>query len=84
MMAPLIDGDKYNQAFSDAKDRLVAVLSGQPDPGAPSLVKSVDVDRNFATAEETEATRSNTTTIVVVLLLLATVVPMVTYYVLYQ
>jgi len=84
MMAPLIDGDKYNQAFEDAKNRLVAVLSGQPDPGAPNLVAAIDVDRNFATAEETEANRSNTTTLVIVLLVLATVIPMVTYYVLYQ
>ncbi|NJN61469.1 MAG: YgcG family protein [Coleofasciculaceae cyanobacterium RL_1_1] len=84
MMAPLIDGDKYNQAFGDAKERLVSVLSGQGDPGAPSLTQDIDIDRNFATAEETEASRSNTTTIVVVLLILATVIPMVTYYVLYQ
>lgn len=84
MMAPLIDGDKYNQAFGDAKERLVSVLSGQGDPGAPTLTQDIDIDRNFATAEETEASRSNTTTIVVVLLILATVIPMVTYYVLYQ
>lgn len=84
MMAPLIDGDKYNQAFGDAKERLVSVISGQGDPGAPSLTQDIDIDRNFATAEETEASRSNTTTIVIVLLVLATVIPMVTYYVLYQ
>ena len=84
MMAPLIEGDKYNQAFGDAKERLVSVISGQGDPGAPSLTQDIDIDRNFATAEETEASRSNTTTIVIVLLILATVIPMVTYYVLYQ
>ncbi|TAF51433.1 MAG: YgcG family protein [Oscillatoriales cyanobacterium] len=84
MMAPLIEGDKYNQAFGDAKERLVAIISGQGDPGAPSLTQDIDIDRNFATAEETEASRSNTTTIVIVLLVLATVIPMVTYYVLYQ
>ncbi len=33
VMAPLRDGNKYNQAFLDASDRLVAVLSGQTDPG---------------------------------------------------
>jgi uncharacterized protein len=48
------------------------------------LTQDIDIDRNFATAEETEASRSNTTTIVIVLLILATVIPMVTYYVLYQ
>jgi len=84
MMAPLIDGDKYNQAFGDAKDRLVAVISGQEDPGAPSLVADIDIDSSFASAEETEASRSDTTTLVIVLLVLATVIPMVTYYVLYQ
>ncbi|WP_017662221.1 photosystem II repair protein Psb32 [Baaleninema simplex] len=84
LLYPLIEGDKYNEAFLDAKDRLVAVLSGEPDPGAPDLNNTVRVEGTFATAEETEAQKSNSTTVVVVLLIAATVIPMVTYFVLYQ
>ncbi|MGD1901166.1 MAG: photosystem II repair protein Psb32 [Geitlerinemataceae cyanobacterium] len=83
MVAPLIDGNKYNQAFGDVRDRLIAVISGQEDPGAVSLVADIDIEGSFATAEETEASRSDTTTLVIVLLVLATVIPMATYYVLY-
>ncbi len=35
---PLRNGNKYNQAFLDASDRLVAVLSGKADPGHPKLL----------------------------------------------
>ena len=77
---PLIQGNKYNQAFLDATDRLVAVLSGEPDPGPPQIVNTIDVEGTFATAEETEANRSNSTGVVIVLLILATVIPMATYY----
>jgi uncharacterized protein len=85
VLYPLIEGDKYNEAFIDAKDRLVAVLSGEPDPGAPELkVKEVQVEGTFATAEETAEKRSDATTFVIVLLIAATVIPMVTYYALYS
>lgn len=85
VLYPLIEGDKYNEAFIDAKDRLVAVLSGQGDPGAPELkVKEVQVEGTFATAEETAEKRSDATTFVIVLLIAATVIPMVTYYALYS
>ncbi|MEO1403687.1 MAG: TPM domain-containing protein [Cyanobacteria bacterium J06635_1] len=80
---PLVQGNKYNQAFLDASDRVVAVLSGQPDPGPPevtSTIANIDVEGTFATAEETEANRSNSTVVVIVLLVLATVIPMATYY----
>ncbi|MEM8809571.1 MAG: TPM domain-containing protein [Cyanobacteria bacterium P01_G01_bin.38] len=80
---PLVQGNKYNQAFLDASDRVVAVLSGQPDPGPPeatSAIANIDVEGTFATAEETEANRSNSTVVVIVLLVLATVIPMATYY----
>ena len=81
MMVPLRDGDKYNQAFLDASDRLLTIFSGQPDPGAPAVENNIDTEGTFAKAEETDD-RSATIT-VVVLLLLATVIPMATYY-LYQ
>ncbi|MGC9502276.1 photosystem II repair protein Psb32 [Baaleninema sp.] len=84
LLYPLIEGDKYNEAFVGAKDRLVAVLSGETDPGAPELNNNVQVEGTFATAEETEAQKSNSTTVVIVLLIAATVIPMVTYFVLYQ
>ena len=37
ILIPLREGNKYNQAFRDANDRLVAVLSGLPDPGPPQI-----------------------------------------------
>ncbi|MEL6605146.1 MAG: TPM domain-containing protein [Cyanobacteria bacterium J06614_10] len=80
MKIPLLKGNQYNQSFLGATDRLVAVLSGEPDPGPPQYDNSVDTERNFATAEETEATRGSSTTVVIVLLIAATVIPMATYY----
>ncbi|MBD2461753.1 TPM domain-containing protein [Oscillatoria sp. FACHB-1407] len=81
LLAPLRKGNKYNQAFSDAGDRLVAVLSGQPDPGPPVIVANVQTEGTFATPEETK--QSNATVWVIGLLVAATVIPMATYY-LYQ
>lgn len=77
---PLRDGNKYNQAFLNTTDRLVAVLSGQPDPGPPSEDTNFEIEGTFATAEETEANRGNSTVIVVGFLIAATVIPMATYY----
>jgi uncharacterized protein len=81
LMVPIRDGDKYNQAFSDVRDRLVTVLSGEPDPGPPVVEVNVQTEGTFATPEETK--ESNATFWVVTLLILATVIPMATYY-LYQ
>lgn len=78
MMAPIRQGDQYNQAFLNASDRLVAVLSGKTDPGPPLIEDDLRVEGTFASAEETQ--QSNATVIVIVLLILATVIPMVTYY----
>jgi uncharacterized protein len=78
--APLRDGDKYNQAFLDASDRLVAVLSGQPDPGPPQIKENVQVEGTFTKAEDTEKEKSNSIAWVVGLLIAATVIPMATYY----
>lgn len=80
MKVPLLRGNQYNQAFLNASDRLVAVISGEPDPGPPEYDNTIDTDRNYATAEETEATRGSSTTLVIVLLIAATVIPMATYY----
>jgi len=77
---PARDGGRYNQALYDTKQRLGAILAGQPDPGEPQVAEEVlnNVNRTYATAEETEG--SNATTIVIVVLVIATVVPMVTYF----
>ncbi|MBD2363197.1 TPM domain-containing protein [Anabaena minutissima FACHB-250] len=79
LAAPLRDGNKYNQAFLDTSDRLVAVLSGQPDPGPPEIVDKVQVEGTFKKAEETD--KGNATAWVVGLLIAATIIPMATYYI---
>lgn len=79
MLVPLRDGNKYNQAFLNASDRLVAVLSGEPDPGPPLVEDNVQTEGTFARAEETDD--RSATVVVVVLLVLATVIPMATYYI---
>ncbi|NMG06983.1 TPM domain-containing protein [Brasilonema sp. UFV-L1] len=81
LTAPLRDGNKYNQAFLDASDRLVAVLSGEPDPGPPEIVDNVQVESTFAKAEETDVNKGNATAWIVGLLVAATVIPMATYYI---
>jgi len=78
VLVPLREGEKYNQAFLDASDRLVAVLSGQPDSGPPQVAETVPVEGTFKSAEETNA--GNATIWVVGLLIAATIIPMATYY----
>jgi uncharacterized protein len=78
IQVPLRQGNRYNQAFLDASDRLVAVLSGNPDPGPPEVKENVQVEGTFATPKETK--ESNAIPWVIGLLLAATVIPMATYY----
>jgi uncharacterized protein len=78
VLAPLRSGEKYNQAFLDASDRLVAVLSGKPDPGPPQIAERVSVEGTFKKAEETDT--GSATIWVIGLLLAATIIPMATYY----
>jgi len=75
---PLRTENKYNQALLNASDRVIAVLSGQADPGAPEVQDEINIDGTFATAEETDD--RSATVWVIVLLILATVIPMATYY----
>jgi uncharacterized protein len=75
---PLRKGDKYNEAFIAASDRISTVLSGEPDPGPPIEQDNISVESTFKSAEETDDTSA--TIIVAVLLIVATVVPMATYY----
>ncbi|NJL83470.1 MAG: YgcG family protein [Chloroflexaceae bacterium] len=75
---PLREGGKYNEAFLLVKDRLVAVLSGQPDPGPPAEKVTLSVESTFAEAEEAD-TKSSALW-VIGLLAIATIVPMATYF----
>ncbi len=79
LQVPIRDGNRYNQAFLDASDRLIAVLTGQPDPGPPVVENTIQTEGTFTSAEDTDT--GNSTVLVVVLLLAATVIPMVTYYI---
>jgi uncharacterized protein len=78
LLAPLKEGDKYNQAFLAATDRLTTVLSGRPDPGPPQIKDNIRVEGTFATPEQTK--ESNATFWVIGFLVVATIVPMATYY----
>jgi uncharacterized protein len=78
VIIPIQNGNKYNQAFLDASDRLVAVLSGKPDPGAPVVAETINAESTFKSAEETDAKSS--TIWVIALLIAATVIPMATYF----
>jgi uncharacterized protein len=78
LQVPLREGERYNQGFLDASDRIVAVLSGEPDPGPPVVKDTVQVEGTFASPEETK--ESNATVWVIGLLIAATVIPMVTYF----
>jgi uncharacterized protein len=74
----LKEGDKYNQAFLEASDRLVAILSGEPDPGSVAVAAKIDTESTFTKAEDTD--KGSATIWVVGFLIVATVVPMVTYF----
>lgn len=78
VIVPIQKSNKYNQAFLDASDRLVAVLSGEPDPGAPIVAETTKAESTFKSATETD-TKSSTIW-VIALLIAATVIPMATYF----
>jgi uncharacterized protein len=80
MSIPLRDGNKYNQAFADGADRLMAVLSGQADPGPPKVFSAPEVGRTYLKAEETDANRTSFLIIVIGLLIAATIIPMATWW----
>ena len=74
----LRSGNKYNQAFIDSGDRLMAVLSGQEDPGPPEIVDDIQIEGTFTKAEDTD--RDSATVWIVGFLIFATIIPMATYY----
>jgi len=78
VLVPLRQGDKYNQAFLDAGDRIATVLSGQPDPGPPVVASSIQAEGTFTDAEDTD--QGSATVLVVGFLIAATIIPMATYY----
>jgi uncharacterized protein len=78
ILVPLKAGNRYNQAFLDATDRMNKVFSGEADPGAPEIKETIVTDRNFATPEETQ--ESNALVWVGVLLFFSTAIPMATYW----
>ncbi len=71
-------GNKYNQAFIDAGDRLVALLSGQEDPGPPEMDDEIQIEGTFTKAEDTD--QGSATVWVIGFLIVATIIPMATYY----
>lgn len=79
ILIPLREGNQYNRAFTEAADRLIAVISGEPDPGPPVEQDTVQAESTFTKAEETDTQSS--TIVVIGLLIAATVIPMVTYYI---
>ncbi len=74
---PLRQGGQFNKAFVITSDRLVAVLSGNRDPGPPEA-REINIESTFTSAEDTDDTSA--TVWVVVLLVLATAIPMATYF----
>jgi uncharacterized protein len=75
---PIRQGNKYNEALLSVSDRLVAILSGQGDPGAPVEQDNFDVESNFVKSGEGDP--QNSLVWVIGLLIAATVIPMVTYF----
>lgn len=67
----------FNQALTDGMTRLVAVLSGLADPGAPVVVAETDLSIKPA---EIKTEPMSAGLIVGGFLIAATVIPMVTYY----
>lgn len=77
LLFPIRQDGKYNQAFLAASDRLAAVLSGRPDPGAPQVAE-LNIEATFTPAEETDSKSAGLW--VIGLLVVATIVPMATYF----
>ncbi|MEM7555735.1 MAG: TPM domain-containing protein [Cyanobacteria bacterium P01_A01_bin.84] len=79
LLIPLRNGNKYNQAFLDASDRLNKVLSGEPDPGPPEIVNTAQVGIDVPKLKGEE--KGNAIAWIIGLLIAATVIPMATYYI---
>jgi uncharacterized membrane protein YgcG len=71
--------EKFNEATLSSINRIVNVLDGKNDPGAPRRIENTR-KRTYKTKEETDRVKPVTGTIVVTLLLIAFVVPMLQFY----
>jgi len=71
--------EKFNEAVLSSVERIVAVLNGKDDTGAPQRSKSVR-KRTYKTKEETDRIKPVTGAIVITLLLIAFIVPMLQFY----
>merc|ERR1711998_153134 len=71
--------ERYNEAVTSSITRIVDVLNGKNDPGAP-VRNSNSKTRTYKTREETERVKPVTGTIVLTLLAIAFVVPMLQFY----
>jgi uncharacterized protein len=78
IQANLKQGNKYNQAILETSDRLVAILSGQNDPGPTLSEETLKLEGTFTEAEDTK--KGSATLWVIGLLVLATIIPMATYF----
>jgi len=71
--------EKFNEAILSSINRIVNVLDGKDDPGAPRKANNAR-KRTYKTKEETDRVKPVTGTIVLTLLLIAFVVPMLQFY----
>ena len=67
----------YNQAVTDGMNRIVAVLSGLADPGAPVIVAETDLSIK---PSEIKTEPVSASLVVGGFLIAATIIPMLTYY----
>jgi uncharacterized protein len=67
----------YNQAVTDGMNRMVAILSGLADPGAPVIVAETDLSIK---PSEIKTEPVSASLVVGGFLIAATIIPMLTYY----
>ena len=66
----------YGGAVNDVNNRLIALLNGEKDPGAPDMAAR-EVVQNFKTKSETDAQRGKYVKVVGALLVIAFVAPLI-------
>merc|ERR1712217_23238 len=71
--------EKFNEAAISSINRIISVLEGKADPGAPRREDNTR-KRTYKTKEETEKVKPVTGSILITLLFIAFVVPMLQFY----
>jgi len=71
--------ESYGAAVLDVSNRLIPVLNGDTDPGAPDL-SAKEIVQNYKTKNETSKDRSKYIIVVVVVLLVSFIAPMLQTY----